>query len=291
MSLNKNRAIIFVHYDKYNMVDNYIYKYLQELQNISSYIVFVSTANLGSEDIAKLSNYSSNVIIRENIGYDFMSYKVSLESFDYKNFDEVVICNDSVYGPFFSLKSVFDKMDNKNCDFWGMTANNDISYHLQSYFLVFKKSVIQSDAFKSFWDNVEILNDKHEIIEKYEVGLTKHLLQNGYSSTVYSSFEVTKLQQISIFIKKLTLHKIINKLRAIISGQDSVSRIGEVNTIHYFWKELLLDSKIPFIKIELLRDNPKEMNIDDFENVIHYISDYDTSLIKNHLKRMKANNK
>lgn len=291
MFLTKNRAIIFVHYDKNHIVDNYIYHYLKELKKNASYLLFVSTSNLVEKDVENLAKYCTNVIVRENIGYDFMSYKVGLESFDYLSYDEVVICNDSVYGPLYSLENVFNKMQNDTCAFWGITDNKDIGYHLQSYFLVFKKSVIQSDAFKSFWDNVEILNDKNEIIKKYEVGLTKHLLQNGYSSAVYSSFEVTKLQQISIFIKKLTLHKIINKLRAIISGQDSVYRIGEVNTIHYFWKELLLDSKIPFIKIELLRDNPKEMDIDDFENVIQYISDYDTSLIKNHLKRMKVNNK
>ena len=48
---------------------------------------------------------------------------------------------------------------NIKCDFWGITDSSEINYHLQSYFLVFKKNVIQSNTFKIFWDGVKILND------------------------------------------------------------------------------------------------------------------------------------
>ena len=87
----------------------------------------------------------------------------------------------------------------------------------------------------------------------------------------------------------MKLCELLNKILSISSGKYHVTRIGKINTTLYFWKELLLTSKMLFIKIELLRDNPKEMDIDDFEQVVHQISDYDTQLIKNHLTRMKAN--
>ena len=283
-----NRAIIFVHYDKHDMVDAYVYTYLKELQQNASHLVFVSTAKLSSEEIKNLSQYCSKIIVRENIGYDFMSYKIGLESFNYKNYDEVVICNDSVYGPLYPLANVFEDMQNNTCDFWGITDNTDISYHLQSYFLVFKKNVIQSDTFKTFWKQVKVLKSKDDIIGKYEIGLTKFLLDSRFSSAVYVNFKATKAQTIQVFLKKLTPTKIINKVIAIGYGKDKLKRIGKINTTHYFWKELLLSEKIPFIKIELLRDNPMQININNVEQVIQEVSDYDTQLINNHLDRMKV---
>ncbi len=270
------------------MVDAYVHIYLKELQQNASYLVFVSTAKLPNEEIKNLSQYCSNVIVRENIGYDFMSYKMGLESFNYKNYDEVVICNDSVYGPLYPLGNLFEDMQNNKCDFWGITDNTDMSYHLQSYFLVFKKNVIQSDTFKTFWEQVKVLKNKDNIIEKYEIGLTKSLLGSGFLSAVYVNFKVTNTQTLQVFLKKLTPAKIINKVIAIGYGKDKLKRIGKINATHYFWKELLLSERIPFIKIELLRDNPMQININDVEQVIQEVFDYDTQLIKNHLDRMKV---
>ena len=283
-----NRAIVFVHYDRDNMVDAYVYHYLKELQKNASYLVFVSTAKLTEDDTESLSDYCSKVIVRENIGYDFMSYKIGLASFDHQGYDELVICNDSVYGPLYPLNNVFDSMDDDSCDFWGITDNTDFSYHLQSYFIVFKKNVIQSSSFKSFWEQVKVLHNKDDIIQQYEIGLTKTLLANGLSSSIYTKFNPTNMQKITIFLKKFTPSKIINKITAILSGQDKLKRLGKVNTTHHFWKEILISGKVPFIKIELLRDNPINMDIDDFEHTIQEVSNYDTHLIDNHLGRMRG---
>jgi len=77
-------------------------------------------------------------------------------------------------------------------------------------------------------------------------------------------------------------------MTAILSGQDKLKRLGKVNTTHHFWKEILISGKVPFIKIELLRDNPMNMDIDDFEHTIQEVSNYDTHLIDNHLGRMRG---
>ncbi len=285
--LNNSRAAIFVHYDKHNIIDDYVYFYLQELQQNSSYLVFVSTAKLPEEDVATLSKYCSKVIVRENVGYDFMSYKIGLESFDYQEYDEVVICNDSVYGPIYSLKDVFNAMQHKECDFWGITDNKDIQYHLQSYFLVFRKKILNSQVFLDFWDDVKVLNNKNDIIKKYEVGLTQILIKAGFSSQVYASFKPTNIQKTIMFAKKLTPCKIFKKINALLTQKSSIKRIGKLNSTHYFYKELLVIDKVPFIKIELLRDNPLNVNLNEIERLITKFTNYNFSLIKNHLSRMR----
>ena len=284
---DNSRAIVFVHYDRHNIVDEYVYFYLQELQKNSSYLVFVSTAKLSEEDVTTLSEYCSKVIVRENVGYDFMSYKVGLESFNYASYDEVVICNDSVYGPLMPLENIFKEMQKVSCDFWGITDNTDMGYHLQSYFLVFRKSVLKSSAFKTFWNEVKVLHNKDDIIEKYEVGLSKALLDNGFNAAVFATYTPTYLQKVVPYIKKLTPKKIYRNIYMLFTHRQKLKRIGRLNQTHYFWKDLLLSGKMPFIKIELLRDNPLNINVTDVENTLSLISDYDISLINNHLSRMK----
>ena len=287
-SSGSGRAVVFVHYDRDDIVDDYVYHYLSRLRKHCSCLIFVSTAKLHGDDLQKLSKECSEVILRENRGYDFMSYKIGLERFDYSDYEEVVICNDSVYGPIKPLGILFEEMAHRECDFWGITDNRDISYHLQSYFLVFKKDLLRSDAFRKFWSRVEVLDDKNEIIEKYEIGLTGFLQDNGFKSSVYTGFQPTKRQKVNIFLKKFTPGKIVRKMISILAGREKIKRIGKLNATHHFWRELLLSGKMPFIKIELLRDNPMKSDIDDFEQCIHQVSDYDTKLIVNHLARMKA---
>jgi len=281
------RAVIFVHYDRDNVIDDYVYFYLQALQNNSTYLVFVTTSTLTQKDYKKVSAYTSRIIERENIGYDFMSYKLGLQSFDYKDYDEVLLCNDSVYGPFYPLKTLFSHMQNIPCDFWGMTDNNDMAYHLQSYFLLFKKPLLLSPNFATFWDNVNVLDNKDDIIETYEVGLTSYFQKEGFVPAVAINYKVSKLQQCSILLKKLSPQKIFSKLSTIIKKEYPLTRVGKINATLYFWEALILEYKMPFIKIKLLRDNPNNINIEKVEQVLSDVSEYDTTLIKNHLQRMR----
>jgi len=282
------RATILVHYDKDDQVDDYVYTYLKALRIVTTHLVFVSTAKLKYTQIEKLKLHCDEVIIRENIGYDFMSYKIGLESFDYSTYDEVLICNDSVYGPLYPMQKLFDTMHSQKCDFWGITDNTDMGYHIQSYFMLIKKPVLQSTVFLNFWKDVEILHNKDEIIKRYEVGFSQLLIKAGFIAKSSTYFQPSSMQKFSIFISKFTPKKIMKKLKSLFLGKAKIIRIGKINTTHYFWKELILSGSVPFIKIELLRDNPMNVDIKDFEKIISEVSDYDTSLIKSHLQRMKV---
>lgn len=282
-----NRAVVFAHYDIDNIIDQYVYIYLKELSKISNYIVFVSTAYLTKKDIELLNKICAKVIIRDNLGYDFMSYKIGLESFDYLEYDEVIICNDSVYGPFYPLKNVFHEMNNKQCDFWGMTLGEELSLHLQSYFLVCKKTVLLSSCFSDFWKDVKVLDNKRKIIETYEVGFSAKLLLQGFKLASYAEYKPTFMEKFTLKLRRVTFYKIFNKLISFFDGRSVFQNSLSVNSTHQYWKELLLVSKMPFLKVELLRDNPLNIDILDFEDVIKKISNYDVSLIQKHLHRIK----
>ncbi|MFN7728764.1 MAG: hypothetical protein ACK5P7_06385, partial [Bdellovibrio sp.] len=63
------------------------------------------------------------------------------------------------------------------------------------------------------------------------------------------------------------------------------------NITHFFWKALLA-KRTPFVKIELLRDNPTRQKIDDFQAYLKSCGSlYNPKLCQNHLARMTAKKK
>lgn len=172
------RTVIFAHYDKDNIIDNYVIEYLRQLKKVSSEIIFVSDCELSSQELKKISLITSKNIVGRHGEYDFGSWKRGLNHVG--DADQLVLCNDSCYlidniSPIFKQKT----------DFFGLVTNtNDYPPHLQSFFLVFNKKVFTNSKFKQFFDNVAKLESKQKIIETYEVKLTEYLMKAGYS---YSS--------------------------------------------------------------------------------------------------------
>ncbi len=72
--------------------------------------------------------------------------------------------------------------------------------------------------------------------------------------------------------------------------RPSVRQSGDLtkaNPTHYFWKELITKHRMPFLKVELLRDNPAGIDISGWEEVVKSCSNYNVDLIKRHLARVK----
>jgi lipopolysaccharide biosynthesis protein len=317
-----NRLCIFAHFDQDNAVDDYVFSYLESLGQVCTKIVFVTTSVLAEIASARLGQYCDLIITRENRGYDFASWQVGIKKESLLDYDEILLCNDSVYGPLFPLEEAFKSMSEKDCDFWGMTESNQISYHLQSYFLVFRKSVLLSLVFQTFWKNVAIQASKMTIIRTYEVGLSKVLLEAGFKAGVYATYRPSFLKRLASITRSsiIRLSKtrpegifglLIAAARRIGSkikdqlfeeplrrrwlfiplGTFRIIRAAlkkkEHNVTHMFWKELIVSRRMPFLKVELLRDNPMNVKINNFERVLTSHSDYDVGCIKAHLKRMK----
>jgi rhamnosyltransferase len=281
------RAVIFAHYDKDGIVAPYAAYYLHALKGLCDHLVCVSTASLPEDEIRKLSVHCDKVIVRENEGYDFMSYKAGLESFDHHDYDEVLFCNDSVYGPLFDLAPIFEKMDKERCDFWGMTQSDEIAYHLQSYFMLFKRSALHSDAFDTFWNKVETLRHKEEIIQRYEVGLTSSLQKAGLTASAYATPQPNLRQKIILAGRKLTPKRIFRKLFSLLQGKSALPSLHRINITLTLWEELICKSGMPFIKVSLLRDNPNRVPVDHIYDLISAVCDYDISLIREHQERIK----
>ena len=180
------RLCIFAHYDRDNLIDDYVIYYLKALKQLCNKIIFVSDSDLSKKETDKIIDLVDYVQAFNHGEYDWGSYKygyfIAKENYLLQGMDEVLFCNDSVYGPVFPLEPIFEKMSNDNdCDFWGMFKNQDgiekgsREPHLQSWFLLLKKNVVDSDLFDDFICSVKHFDDKNDIIQRYEIGFTQRM--------------------------------------------------------------------------------------------------------------------
>ena len=209
-------------------------------------IIFVSTAeSLQDTSIKELEKYCKDIIVKKNVGYDFGAWKTGLDYLGTKlqDYEQLILCNDSVYGPFFNLETIFEKMNTE--DFWSMTDNHEIEYHLQSYFIVYSKKVFTHKTFVNFWTKFKIYHDKQTLIEKNEIDFSQALMNENFTYSAY------------------------------YSSKDK----NYVNILQYGWNDLLTQHQFPFIKRELLKRNPLGIDIKNWSEIITSVSTYDTKLI------------
>lgn len=195
------RVAVFAHYDLHNCIQDYVVYYIKELQKVAEKIIFVSDCELSEAELSKISPYVVQSIAYHHGEYDFGSYKRGYqwakENGLFDDCEEFILANDSCYAPLFPFGEMFSKMSIKELDFWGVTANPqgveildgkpiaNFQDHIQSYFIVFKPQVFESDVFDNFITSIKKEKTKEEVIVYYEVGLTKLLVENGFKYDVY----------------------------------------------------------------------------------------------------------
>lgn len=216
------RLLLYAHFNKNNAIAGYVMYMIKNFRDACIDIIFLSDSEV-SDAMAKknLSQYVNEFVLVPNIGYDFYTWKIGIAQFwdIFPRYDKLILLNSSVLGPMFKLKRFLNALDYLNKDLVGATENHEKQYHLQSYFLYFSHKLFRSPCFKTYWDNLAPVNDREEVINRYEVKMTQYFLDNGYSTGSYY--------------------------------KQHGNRNPTLNQPY----DLLL-KKMPFIKIQLLRENP-----------------------------------
>ena len=183
------RVAIFASYSKDGIIPEYVLYYLQGLKMVTEEIVFVADNELLPDEQEKLKDLVRYSKCERHGCYDFGSYRIGLEWAEKNGIlddaDELILCNDSCYGPAYPFEKVFAEMNKKECDFWGMVESHEMKTHLQSYFLVFKKAVFQSSSFKEYVHSFEKQEDFWGYVKKYETNFAGHLSEAGFTFASY----------------------------------------------------------------------------------------------------------
>ena len=190
MIKDKNKRVaIFASYNKDNKIADHVVYYLKALRKVVGDIIFVSDNEMEKGETEKLSGIVSKAICHRHGTYDFGSYHIgyswALEHNLLDEAEEMVFVNDSCYGPVFPFENVFDKMDDKPCDFWGLTDSYETAHHLLSFFFVFRRNVFTSMPFHNFVSGFVRQISREYYVDLYEKKFTEFLENNGFKSAVY----------------------------------------------------------------------------------------------------------
>ena len=184
MCINMRRITILAVYDSRGRVYSYLEYYIRVLLETLTDLIIVVIGYMEDESINKLKKYSSEIYFKENKGYDAAAYKYVLENYlgseRLDKYDELILTNDTCFGPFVSFTDILNEMNKKDVDFWGLKyCENYITDHLQSNFLVFKKNTF-CDIIQYFKNKIYNEDDKTMVCIRFEHGLFNYLLKKRF---------------------------------------------------------------------------------------------------------------
>jgi rhamnosyltransferase len=163
------------------------------MKKVTDSIIFVSNSALSAKDEKRILKNSNEVLQRENRGFDFAAWRDALIKIGWtslESFDSLILMNDTCFGPLSDIEDIFNEMEKKEADFWGITNNVEhidrstwprkkIPSHLQSYFMCFPKKTFKKKIFQNFFKQIRDEKNVAAVIEKYEIGLSKTFKEAG----------------------------------------------------------------------------------------------------------------
>jgi len=179
----QKRICLLAGYDKNNIIQDYVVFLVQELSKISE-VYYFADGEMPQKELAKIRPYVKYAESSPHKGYDFGSWQYLIHYIGWsrlKEYEEMIICNDSIYGPMTNMQDIFDYMALRGYDFWGMTENYNSNYHLDSYFMVFNNDILRNIKFQEFWQNITPGLSR----KTYETVLTPFLTELGFVGNSY----------------------------------------------------------------------------------------------------------
>ncbi|SEJ87699.1 rhamnosyltransferase [Propionispira arboris] len=271
-----NRIGVFVLSDETGTVDDSdIYLLDMVKENLSCLYIGCRTKRFSLLQ-ETLQHYTTDIYQLANNLTEVECYKFLLEKIDQKHlyiYDELFFFDNSFFGPFYGLQEIFFKMQEKNCDFWGLLCQdkmvdenwNDIDQHLCGGFLAVRSSLFKTLDFIKFFNSScysmkSFLNYFCELGYQFETYVdikqySSALLQNNLDYERYLSYEL--IHDLKYPILKKSCLKINDKDFSYGTGESIT------NAMKY------IDEYLPY-NIDLIWESIlRKENIVDLRNLLH----------------------
>ena len=248
LSFTGKRALVYVIFESENRLQEYKLRFLQALSPLMDDVIVIVNGQLHVEDVNKLEPYGQ-VLTRNNKGYDTAAFREGIFAFGkdkLKDYDQLFLVNDTNIGPMRDLSQVFHEMADKQLDFWGIsfgeeqedvTKENPYGYipkHLQSYFLVIEKLMLNDDAFYEYWTHLTDTDSREKAIGRHETRFTKYFSDLGYRfDAVVQEYEDSAMY--------------IHPLRMLKAGSPLVkyTALKNYDEDQFLWQGLERESEVP----------------------------------------------
>lgn len=267
------RLCIFCFYDSKGIADKSVEYLLGELMLNTDRLIIVINGNIEDDSKKILETYSKEVVVRENAGYDAGAYKFAIFKYldieEIRQYDELILCNDTFIGPFVPLKEIFDTMEKRKCDWWAINGVNwKFLPDIQSFFWVFNKSIIKNDKFYEYWENNidEYTSSIEDVYAQFETGLFYYMIKT--QKIKYSVYIPTNncniYKSVSASVKKYGIPLIKKKaLKNFNINKDDV-----IDALQYIYKtncypvENIIDYIQRFCDVRITKEQISEYVVD-----------------------------
>lgn len=267
------RILIYNIFEGKEALQEYKVIFLEALTKIVDEVHIVVNGELSQSGIRRLEAIGK-VTLRENKGYDVAAFRAGILNLGQerlKEYDQLLLVNDTNIGPFKDLETVFSSVDSKSLDFWGIslgeiqpdfTGLNPFGYipeHIQTYFLVIERSLLHQKSFYRYWEKLRDTDSRQKAIGRHETYFTKYFANLGFRYDALTRDTTDSAMY-------------IHPLRVLNQGSPLVkySALSNYNDDQFIWQGLERQSEIPELisYIEEKTDYPVEIItdiIDDFK--------------------------
>ena len=110
------RICLFAGYSNYGKIEDYVIYYLKKLSDISD-VYYLADCNISENELSKIDDIVVKKYAYKHSKYDFGSWQELINKIGYdiiSQYDELILCNDSCFGPLYSLPNIFEEMNKKD---------------------------------------------------------------------------------------------------------------------------------------------------------------------------------
>lgn len=180
----QGRIAIYAHWAPSPKLTPNSIRYLLSLRKVATSVICVSNSKICLDQVSLLESYGIEVVQRENSGFDFGAWKeiILARANKIRKADGLILCNSSCFLVTNGFEIIIDKMD-EGSDIWGLTSyeDEDIAFHLQSYFLYFRKSILENwNVFENFWKSLQRISTWSSAVILGEISLTSFFINHNY---------------------------------------------------------------------------------------------------------------
>ena len=175
-------AALFVAHCPDGVLKPNVAPYIEALVEAGVKVVLIVAADRPFGIDPALAARLSGGFVRENRGYDFAAWAHVMRA-EPRLFaaETLLIVNDSLLGPSSTpeLLGGLDRVRESKADVVGATDSWEFGWHLQSFFVAFKRRALSTVAMQGFFAAVRSLDDKDQVIRAYEVRLAAAMQEGG----------------------------------------------------------------------------------------------------------------
>lgn len=245
-----DKVCVFASFTKHH--SNSIEMQLKNLASNGFAIIYVSNVEPNSELMASIEKYCRVRIARSNYGRDFGMYKTGFEylrKMDFLSAKSLLFINDTIIYPLFSTSNFDNALEKLNADVVGPFESCAPTLHLQSFYILCKNEIFKTKNFIAFWENYSNSESRVKVIERGELGFSKHLVKENIRFKGIVSFD--SLANLSVMenldmLPGGTPKKILKTINYLGDA------LPECNPSHFLAKLAVKKFDIPMIKRDLL---------------------------------------